>query len=41
MTMENDEYEEDPINPSEIEIFQQIRFQLQEHIRKARATPWQ
>jgi len=39
--IEHDEYEENPINPSDIDFFQQIQFQLQEHIRKAGAIPWQ
>jgi arylsulfatase A-like enzyme len=39
--IKNDEYEENPLNSSEVEIYQEIRFQLQDHIRKAGAIPWQ
>ncbi len=39
--LENDEYEKEALDPSEDEIYQTLRFQLQEHIRKAGEIPWQ
>ncbi|MCP4311995.1 MAG: sulfatase-like hydrolase/transferase [Bacteroidetes bacterium] len=36
-----DPYEKNPLKTSDLDSFQQIRSQLQEHIRKAGATPWQ
>jgi len=39
--IKNDEHEENTLNSSEVEIYQEIRFQLQDHIRKAGAIPWQ
>lgn len=39
--LKKDEYEKNPLNVSESEIYQEIRSQLKEHIRKSGATPWQ
>ena len=48
--LKKDEYEKEaldpsdplsPSNPSEEKTFQTLRFQLQEHIRKAGEIPWQ
>ena len=39
--IEQDMYEENSLPSSENETYQQIRLQLQEHIRKAGAVPWQ
>ncbi|WP_242083412.1 sulfatase [Aestuariivivens sediminis] len=39
--LKNDPYEKQPLNPSDMEQYQDLRFQLQNHIRKAGAIPWQ
>lgn len=39
--IKNDEYEENPLNSSKIKIYKELRLELQEHIRKAGAIPWQ
>ena len=39
--MENDELEKNPLDPSSNDIYKKIRVQLQEHIRKSGAVPWQ
>jgi len=39
--LESDEYEEQPMDPSTTEEYEQLRLRLQEHIRRAGAVPWQ
>lgn len=39
--LRDDEYEQDPLDPSDSEIYKTLRFQLQEHIRKSGGIPWQ
>lgn len=39
--LKDDEYEQNPLNPSDKEIYKTLRFQLQEHIREAGGIPWQ
>ncbi|MEL6844563.1 MAG: sulfatase/phosphatase domain-containing protein, partial [Bacteroidota bacterium] len=39
--IKNDEYEETPLDPTELEDYKQIRLYLQEHIRESGAIPWQ
>jgi len=39
--MKKDSLEESPLDLSDSDVFKAIRFQLQEHIRKAGAVPWQ
>ncbi len=37
----NDEYEKNALDPSEDEIYQELRSQLQQHIRRSGEIPWQ
>ncbi len=39
--MVEDPYEKNPLDPKAFEIFDSIRFQLQEHIRQSGLVPWQ
>ncbi len=39
--LKNDPYEEQPLTPTEVALYEDLRFQLQNHIRKSGAVPWQ
>ena len=39
--LKEDPYETNPLDPREIEIYDSLRFQLQEHIRESGQIPWQ
>jgi arylsulfatase A-like enzyme len=39
--LKKDEYEKNPLNNSGDEIYRKLRVQLQDHIRRAGAVPWQ
>ncbi|MBJ6368730.1 sulfatase family protein [Snuella sedimenti] len=39
--LKNDEYETQPLNTSGVEVYNELRSQLQDHIRKTGRVPWQ
>jgi len=39
--MKEDPYEQNPLNSPELEIYKELRYQLQDHIRRTGAIPWQ